>query len=157
MRVRKAKFNVVDLVIIIVIVLILLFGIYKYITDFSSFGTESVSITYVIEVDQIDNTYTGNVSIGDTVFDADTGNKIGTVVSTESTKAMYTGADSNGEQVVSEMPDKSNLFITIKADADYSDNEYTISNSEVYVGKTLSVELPNLFCTGSCVNLTPES
>lgn len=149
----KHKFNIIDLVIIAAIILVVFALIKVYVIDKSSDGAnEKVSLQYVIETDMISEELADNVSVGDLVYDAESGKLIGEVTACDSRNATHVGVSQNGSQVVSDIAGYKSLHITIVTEADGGAKGYFANSVSISVGNEYNMMFPELYCTGSCIS-----
>ena len=142
MEKTKHRFNIVDFIIIVAAVLALLALLKIYFIDSSSVADESITLQYVIQTDNISEELAGNVSVGDKVYDMESGRLIGEVTACDVRNATHVGVSSGGSQQISDIAGYKSLHITVETEAEGGAKGYYAD----------SVMLPDLFCTGCCIN-----
>ena len=112
-------------------------------------------IEYTIEVTPLRDQFKGDQFIkeGDSVIDAINLREMGKVISVEYKAAVDTSQKSDGEVIVSEYPDRTNLHVTIRATADVSQGNYTVDGLLIATGAGYSMRLPNIYLSGECIKI----
>lgn len=153
---KKAKFNLIDTLIVILILAVVAAVVYIFFLSGNDLAGETHTIQYTVVVRAVMNEYADNVKIGDSVVDSSQLYQIGTVVDYRYEPAKRETNDVvNGEAIVATYENKSDLYITIEADATLG-TQYSIGGYEIGVGKTVYVRFPNLLPAegGYCKSLT---
>ncbi|MBE6631598.1 MAG: DUF4330 family protein [Ruminococcaceae bacterium] len=154
-KIKKFKFNFVDLLFLLIIVAAsaVLFYIFRPNTPISDTSvSNNKEIVYTIEAREVRSEFKGNVNIGDSVVDSVGLHPIGEVVDITYTEAPFVyKADGSGEMIYSVYPDKINISIKVKATADVSGGTYSIGGFVISVGERVYFRTPDLtgesFCT----------
>lgn len=154
----KFRFNIIDALLILVILAaaVLLVWIFSS-SNLNLFGSsEKVEIEYTVELRQIRDEFRGDsfFTEGDPVTDTVTLYDIGELISVSYSNAIYTGVNDNGELVVSDYPNHINITLTIRAEADVSDDEYSLGGYKIAVGKAVSLRIPDFTGEGYCTSIT---
>lgn len=153
---KKSRFNVVDAVIILfVAAAVAVFG-YVFLNEktVGTAGAEKVTIQYVLKVGEIKDMFTGNIVKGDQVYDADSDKSLGTVVAVSSAPSKRVGTNSaTGAQVASEIEGRSDLYVTIEAEAKVIDEKYLVDGFHVVVGSVVNFVTPNLYAPSNIVSV----
>ena len=101
--------------------------------------------------------FTGNIKLGETLYEVETNKKLGVVTACNSEKTYYTGTDSKkGVQVISEIDGRSNMFVTVEADASFKDNIYTVNGVSILVGTSIRFITPGHTSGAVVVSLETE-
>ena len=156
---KKGRFNIIDFMIIIVILFIIAALVFVFLpTSFIKNLTsdKTVEIEYAIEVLAVDEEFLENINEGDTVLNSKTKSNIGTVkaleYSTPYTELKYD--DENDRAVLSEVPGRYNLIVTISATAEFIEGEgYTVNGTRIAVGESVSMRFPEFICEGHCISV----
>lgn len=154
---KKIRFNAVDAVIILfVAAAVAVFG-YVFLNEKSvgsAVGSENVKIQYVLKVGELKDIFIGNVEKGDKLIDSDANKKIGTVVAVSSAPAKRIGTNGlTGAQVISEIEGRSDLYITVEADAQFMDDKYLVDGIFITVGTVVNFATPNLYAASNIVSV----
>ncbi len=153
MEQKKHRFNIVDLIIIFVVATTVVLLVKNFLGDVKGeVQGEKINLQYVIETDIISEDLADNVSVGDTVYDYQSGKIIGTVTAYDVRNATHVGMSESGVQVISDIVGYRTLYITVESPAVGSPSGYSVESVSVSVGREYSIMLPELFCTGSCVS-----
>lgn len=147
---KKAKFNIVDLIVILVVILAAGYGVYAIAGSLGD-GGETVSVEYVIESDVIRKDVVMSVKAGDSVY-AEDGTYMGRVKYCEVVKATKEGVDPHGNVVVTETEDYT-LLLTIDASAVSKKNGYSVSDYRIAMGEGYSLRCPSLWFKGTCISV----
>ena len=154
---RKIRINAMDFVILAVIAAAAALLLYVFVWSDAgeSAQPETMELTYVVEIVGMDEQFENAVQDGDRVEDAVKRGLLGTVSGTpevrDTLKAEY-DQDTRSEVYV-KVPGKSNLYVTITADAAVTPQGYMVNGQYVYVGAPMSMLFPNLKCDGYCIQL----
>ncbi|MBN2898811.1 MAG: DUF4330 domain-containing protein [Clostridia bacterium] len=130
--------NVVDLLIILVILLAGI-GVLKYkdigafMSKISADASGNVYVTYSIS--GVKEVSVEGVSSGDIFFDEDSRQIIGEVVDKSATHTQIATTDKDGKFVYSEIPDRFDLLIKIKAKGSWNDLEIIVNNNDIQIGE----------------------
>lgn len=147
MEKKRFRFNAVDAVIVILVLAAAAVVGYVIFTEKNNVApqAEKVRINYVMMVNEMRSVYTDKVKVGDEVYESESEKYIGKVVQVSSTASKRTGTNrSNGDQVVTELENRRDLYVTVEADAELTDNLYIVNGFNVIVGGTLSFVTPDL-------------
>ena len=140
---RKFRFNIIDALIILLVLAAV--GVIGYVVASEKQAPEEVKqdkkIQYVIQITELKDEFTGNI-------------KLGVVTACNSEKTYYTGTDSKkGVQVISEIDGRSNMFVTLEADASFKDNIYPVNGVSLLVGTSIRFITPGLTSGAVVVSL----
>lgn len=157
MKKRKIRINAMDVVILMVILAAAALLLYVFVWSDESESTQSqkTEITYVVEIVGVEEQFAHMIRDGQVVEDAVKRGKIGTVKGTPEVRDTLKAEYSNEAdmEVYSRVPGRSNLYITITAEADVYPQGYMVNGEYVYVGAALSLMFPDLKCDGYCIRL----
>ena len=156
MEKRNHKFNVVDAIVILLMVAVIVLAVVRIVKS-SSETTSDVSLTFVMQTDMIPDELSDNVSVGDAIYDGETGRKIGEVTACDTRPAQHTGSDSNGTPVVSDVPGYKTLYVTCSAVSVYGEDGYTVEGVQISSGKRYVLMFPSLYCEGECISISAGS
>jgi len=157
---RKIRVNGMDIVILAVLAAAVALLLYIFVWSDEGTGaaqTEYASITYVIEVKEIDERFAGMVKTGQKIEDAVKHGPLGTVSGVEVQDTLLAKYDEiSGREVYHPIPGKVNMYITVTAEAAVSELGYSVGGEMVRVGKFFSLQCPELQCYGYCIKLDVE-
>lgn len=157
MNKRKLRFNFIDVLIILVILAVAAVLLYVFVLSDNNDQIEELNysnIQYVIEIQNVDKQFEGAVQVGQLVKEAVKQKYIGTVSGVEAVPYQMKTFDYElGIETVSYVEDKITLKITIDAQAVETDRAFTVDGYEIRVGKSYSLALPNMYCSGFCTFL----
>lgn len=156
---KKGKFNIIDFLIILVILLLIAAIIYvflpsSWIQKISS--DKSVDIQYTIEIKGVDEAFLNNIREKDIVLNSVNKSNIGTVTavdySTQHTQLEYNQSEQIG--VLSVVPDKYDVIVTISATAEFTEAQgYTVNGTRIAVGEKINARFPDYVCEGYCISV----
>ena len=156
MEKRNHTFNVVDAIVILLMVAVIVLAVVRIVKS-SSETTSDISLTFVMQTDMIPDELSDNVSVGDAIYDGETGRKIGEVTACDTRPAQHTGSDSNGTPVVSDVPGYKTLYVTCSAVSVYGEDGYTVEGVQISSGKRYVLMFPSLYCEGECISISAGS
>ena len=105
-------------------------------------GTQE-TLTYVLELQGMRFDSAELIKVGDSLIDKVEKRALGTVASFELKPAMQLSNDSTtGDRVVSEVPDRVDAIITVRAQATATDSQVSVDGFAVRVGARVSVNGP---------------
>ncbi len=149
---NKKRINVIDILIVAALLAALICTGFVMIRGIGSFG-ERVIVSYTVAIDPIDSDFVSKVTLGDKLYDYNTGEHIGTVRTVsdgQAYKKSYSeGADPRGSAIEG----MSVLYITMTTEASKTDTGYSVGNTLLGIGRTLEMRFPNLYCVGECVSI----
>jgi hypothetical protein len=158
MEKKKFRLNAVDVVIIVLVVAAIAVVGYVLLSERDEVApqSEKLKIDYVLMVTEMRSVYEDNVKVGDVVYDADTDKFVGKVVQVSSSVSKRTGTDlKTGDMVVSDLENRRDLFVTVEADAEITDNVYLVNGLTIVVGGVMNFSTPNLTQAANIVSIEP--
>jgi len=153
----KFRFNLIDALLIFVILAAAAFLAYIFLSsDINLFaGKKITAIEYTVEIRQAREEFRGLIDIDDSVTDSVTLYSIGKVSDVSYTESQYIGVNRRtGELVYSTYPDHICITITIRAEAEVTDEGYIIGGYTLGVGKTVALRVPDYTGEGYCTTIT---
>lgn len=140
---KKRSFNIIDLGILLLVALLVCGTYYKFrVSDKTSTNAQNSQIKYVVTIPNARNYTLQALKIGDTLFDKDSGNAIGTIsdISTEESKSMVLMPDGTAPWFPVE--NRYTINLTIEAQGSISQNTYMVNKTySINIGSTRN------FCT----------
>lgn len=160
MNKEKTKFNFIDLIILLIILAAVFILLYVFVLsgkETSLTDTETVTIEYVVEIQNLDSNLCDYAAKGDNVQDAIKRRGLGTVTGIEKKpyrKLTYNYTDNC--ETSSEVPEKSVLLLTIEAEAVETDRSFSVNDCPVRVGELYSLILPDMYVYGYCISVVKK-
>ena len=155
---RKLSFNFVDVLILLLIAAAAFILIYVFVLSGRGGVAESASdttgITYVVEIINLDERFSGTVKEGQKVMDGVTQKEIGVVDRVEVVpyeKIVFDYDDAR--ERVSQAEGRISMRITVNAEAVESDRAFTVNGTVIRVGTQYSLMLPGFYGTGFCIRI----
>ena len=156
MEKKKRRFNVIDALIIILVLAAAAVAGYVLLSERGDVGSgdEKVSINYVLMADEMRSVFADNIKVGDPVYDQDSKKPIGKVVQVSSAVSRRTGTNrQTGEQVFTDLQNRRDLYVTVEAEAEHSDNMYLVSGINIVVGGVINFMTPNLMLPSNIISV----
>lgn len=155
---KKFKFNFIDFLLILLVLAIIATVVYIF-APFSWIRQKNgtVSLQYTIEIQAVDEEFIENINENDIIIDSVSKNVIGSVVavdySTQHSVLKYD--ESSREGILSVIPDKYNLIVTISTEnAVYNDGEgYSVNGCRIAVGEKINAKFPNYVTECYCIGI----
>ena len=145
---KKAKFNLLDALIIILMLALIGAVIYGLFGGFRNTESEGPSeFTFDVKISNVKETALSLIAEGMAVKDSVTGEAIGTIVSVRAEKARYYGGVQMNENgvyslVVSNYPDEYDVYVTISASAEKDDRDiFYVGDIRMLVGETVHFQV----------------
>lgn len=104
----------------------------------NSDSSKEVEILYYVK--GVKDVSTNGVQIGDVFRDVTTNNVIGEVTKIDIQPSSIMTTDEKGNVVYSEIPDRFDMYVTIKGMGQITDNEIKVANEEIKIGKTSQIQ-----------------
>ena len=156
---KRGRFNLIDF--LLVLVLLLIIGALVYVFLPSSViknitADKSEEIQYSIEILGVDKEFLDNIKENDVVLDSVSKSNLGTVTAVDYS-IQYTKLEYNEEEnagVLSPIPDKYNVIVTISATAKFEEGEgYTVNGVRIAVGEKINARFPEYVCEAYCISI----
>lgn len=149
---KKNKLNVVDILIIVALVLIVLATVGKVVSEYATLPQDK-TIRYVLETDEMDSAFAGNLKSGEKIFTVDGETCLGEVVSVSPSAVYHTGKDKDGNAVQTEIEDRTTLYVTVDTKTKLEGGSFFVGDTVVSVGASFEIRSKNLYFTADCVSL----
>ena len=149
-------FNIIDVLLILII--LLAGGLAAYLvvphSRESAPSKEHTAITYQITVSSLSQRFKGNVKEGDKVYTSEKDMLIGEVQNVTYSPAVYIGTNrENGSLTYLDYPGELSMTVTIRADADLTENTYDIDGFRIEIGQVIDFRVPDLLASGRCTEI----
>lgn len=160
---RRSPVNVIDVIIIVAILAAVAFGVTATLFGKTLFGngTQTKTIEYTVVFRQVSEDFVTSIASGDAVLNVKEKQTVG-VVSADvennpSTYVAYLAATeegSGGTAVLMTYPDRMDLTVTIRVEAEYRPGTgYEVGGLRIAVGSEYSLMFPGFTGTGTCIAL----
>ena len=158
-RSNAGRFNLIDLLLIIIALVMVAAVVYVFLPTSWIKGVlsdDSISIQYTIEIQGVDEALLKNINENDVVIDSVSKSELGIVTavdySTHYTMLQYDETKQSG--VLSVVPNKYNVIVTITADAEFISGEgYSVNGTRIAVGEAIKARFPNGAFEGYCISV----
>ncbi len=119
------KLNIVDLLIVILVVVAVCATVYKFgFSEHSDVNESNTRIEYVLKAKGVRGFTVDSIKIGDSIYDEETDNLLGTITAVEAKDAMDYVLKADGTTVYTSKPDRYDAYITVESDARILDGGY---------------------------------
>ncbi|MDF2521896.1 MAG: hypothetical protein K0R84_2524 [Clostridia bacterium] len=158
MRNSKGKlfgvFNIIDILIIIIIAVIIGGGIYAYKEYQESLSTNIKTVEYSVEIKGVDEKFVNAINNGDLIRESVKGNSLGSVSGKSFVPSTNIYSDYlNGKYVVSQVPGKLDLILTLTSDAQVTDRSVSVGGLEIRIGQKIYVKGKGYAGEGFVINM----
>lgn len=150
---KKHGINFIDIVLIIVVVAIIVAGVYflSHLTGAKDTG-DNVTLTYKIEVSNVDEEISTAPAVGDVVVDQVSKSELGKIIAVEREPMTIELTDYiGGEMKKAEVPGKFKVILTCESPAASTGEKVTINSHRMGVGTGVSFRSKNFSGNGVCV------
>ena len=158
MKVKKTKktFNGSDLIFVMLFVLLIIAVIFfrNYFFGAEKNSAESISFEYTLEFSCQANSLAGMIKEGDTVYDKEGKNEMGTVLSVQSvpySEICYNHTD--GSAYMADNPDYSNFIVTVRTSGSHTESGYHAGSVRILVGLDINVRLGSFSGSAECIGI----
>ncbi len=152
---KKHRLNALDFLLIILIVGAIAAAIVIVVrSNPNIISGGDKEIEYVIKSDGLPSQLKGSIAVGDLIYDDATNQVIGTVIAVSETPHQLKGYDpSTGKPVFTEVAEKTDISITVKATVWADGSSYKIDNYRIAVGKEVSFHSPTTALSGEITTI----
>lgn len=147
---QKARFNLIDAIIVFIILLVIGAAIYLVITNYETSKEAKIgNIEFVVRLSAVEESALPLITEGTTVKDSVSGTVLGTIRRVEHEKTRHYSSNAveseNGYTLsVSEYDTKYDVFVTISSHANADDHGvYTVGKTRILVGSTVYFKIPS--------------
>ena len=146
---KKRRINIIDFLLIILIIVIIAAAIVTMVkADPENSASGNKIITYTVSVNFISAETAAQIKEGDTIYDNDTAQNIGTVQNVEILPIEMFDADNNA--VIS---DKVSVKITVKSSVYEDESAYSIGNYRLHSGADMDFHSVSYILSGKCLSV----
>lgn len=155
---KRFSFNFLDALLLIIFVLAVAVLAYIFFGRGASTNVtqpEKVNLVYIIETKEVREELRGLVSVGDALVDTVSHYSLGEVINVQYSDMIYTGFDNeSGLMVDSVYPGHIKLTLTVSAEADVVNGQYSIGGYRISPGVKVYFRVPNFTHSGYCISLS---
>lgn len=152
---KKGRFGFADVLIFLLVIALVVGGFWFFLSGSLLGSGEEVSISYEVRLTEVRSELTSRVNYGDKVYDPVYGEYVGVVEKVRTEQYTEQVRDkSTGELINAVKGGYYNMYITVSAAAEYRDNIFYISGTEIRVGERVYLRLPNFCGEGYCTALS---
>lgn len=149
------KLNIIDILIVAVVILALLGVNYKFglLEKFSPKETVQKPAIVKLWVKNVSNYTVASINEGDTVKELKSNATIGKIVQKEARPGRDYGTDAEGKWVLSEVPEKGDVFITLETNSPLGTQDIKLGSKEAKVGASLEIKGPKFQVTAYVIGV----
>ena len=152
---KKRKINALDFLLIILITAVIATTVVTIIKgDPKNSATGNKNISYTVTLPILSKTIVDNITVGDTIYDCDSNQNLGTVETVEIIPINATINDENGESSKVELSDKVTVKLIIKTSVFENDSSYSIGSYRLMVGNNVSFKTEKYILSGKCTAIS---
>lgn len=134
------KINLIDVLLILVILAAVAFGVYKMTQGEVVINAPEKNVTVQFYGNALYPFVIQNIKEGDTIRSLDTNDVIGKIVKIEVGDAINLVSTADGRTVISTIPDKYSVYITVEGKASLVNNIPHAGNTPLLVGHELKIK-----------------
>ncbi len=154
---RKRGFNIVDLLLILFALSVIFFAVFvldPFDLDVLEEDDSDLKISYTICLTNVDSEYIERIQVGDSVFDANTKQFLGTVMEVgDVTLCKILRHSEQYGSYMQNVPNSYDIIVVIQADAVFKEKVgYSVDGKRIAVGGTYSLVFPNFAGKGNCIS-----
>ena len=153
----KARFNIIDIILVAVIIAAAAFGVYLLRSGRLGAKQQTVEreIQYTVLLANVKSRFKSNIQVGDSVTDTVKLMPIGEVTDVKTVQSTVQIEDYEaGRIVTANVPDTYDISVTVTATATVSGGYYMIGGYQINVGTLVSLRVPNYTGSGYCTAVT---
>lgn len=151
-------FDIVVILLIVAVAALVLGG--TQLRDLFGIGAqeERCTVEYMVTFSDVDQDLALSVREGDAVYGSTASSFMGEVITDPEVQAHRVVSYTHGTAQMKEKPGAVDVTVTVRAEAIYQEGVgYTIGDTTVRVGDTLSLRFPGYVGVGSCINISRSS
>lgn len=156
-KVKRRRFNFIDVLIILLVIAIIGVVAYLFLNNKIFSSDEKTEILYTIKIDRVKNELVSDIKKlekGQTITDSVRGYDLGKIEKVEITQAMANITNrSNGTISQAEIPDYSQIVITVRADSVEEPYGYDLKGYKIMVGAQVHFRTPYYISYGNCTSV----
>jgi hypothetical protein len=152
---KKHKFNWVDGLVILLVVLLIAGAVYKFRgNNVTSSAVPMEPVTYTVAVSNVRSGMADAFREGDTVYDGDSGNAVGTIAKVEISDSRVIMTKDDGTAVWGTREDRYDVVLTVEAQATVSGNTCLVNRIyQLNVGSNRSLYTKYASWTGRITDI----
>ncbi len=148
---RRVRFGLADVIIILLVLSAVAGAVWFFVAGPLFDRGDDVRVTYEIRLTNLRSEMTSHIKVGDKVFDGVYGEAVGTVEDVRFEQYTEQVLDKNtGTPVNAVKAGYYNIYLKINTTAKHKDNTYSVADTDIRVGESMNVRLPDFCGTGYC-------
>ena len=133
------KINLFDLFVLLLLITVAFFVFNRYIDKRVISTVASREITFKLFVNNVRNVTTDAIQVGDKLRHSETGQMVGELIEKEIMPSRKHVTTEDGTIVNAEIPERYDMFLTVKAEGIVTDKEITVGSGAIRLGTELKV------------------
>jgi hypothetical protein len=145
----KKKFNKFDLIIVVILLVVgaaVVFKVLEFTGTDNGLTTKSIKLELMVE--DVRQVTVDNIQVGDVLYAQNTKEMVGKVIDKKVTPFEATIETQDGKMVITEVPNKYKIHLTIDATGYVTDRGYIVGGFDFKVGKVIAIESKQVSTTG---------
>lgn len=153
--IKNGSINVIDLIVIIVVIAALAGLCIRFLVPKKNSLNMGAEYEFKVKVENVRTPTIDALKKENLLINSVYEEKIGKIVDIEVTSSEFESVEASGNLIVTELPERNNLIITIRAEGFESPNGYLLSDdTPIYVGNNFSVITKYCSSTGKIISIT---
>jgi len=148
---RIRRFNFADLIIVVVLLIIVMLLVKLFVGNFADYLPSADNLEYTVEAKQMSSEIYSLFTVGQSVFDSETGNEISEISASQSVYSEYD--TSAGEYVHYQYPDLLDVKIRIVSPFKKDGLWHKVNGVEIKTGKNISFITNTAYADGVIANV----
>lgn len=156
MKEKKRRFNFIDVILLIIIIAVAASLVYVFVSPYVDQVMNKASqktIRYEIMVEAVSDDIEYRIENGDIVYDTETLNEIGKVVTVEYADKLISTKDAEGNAKTSVYPGVKDIRITVEAKVSVANGIYEINGYAIAAGKDIPFRMAGYTDMGVCTHI----
>ena len=146
---RKRRFNFADAIIVAVLLMIIVLLVKLFVGSYNDYIPSANNLEYTVEIEQMLPEVYSLFAVGQSVFDRETGNQVGTISKISASSSVYSDYDvTSGEYVHYYYPDLLDVRITIVTPYKEDGVWYKANGVEIISGKHIEFITDTAYADG---------
>ena len=154
---RHSLPNFFDLIVLLSVLLLLAGALFILLYEPEARQGEEKSVIYSVEIKNAAEGISRRFTVGETLYDTETGAVIGEVISVRAIPATAIIEDKTaGAYVKTAYPGHEDIYVTVRATASVTETAYSFGGCRIAVGAPVQLHTAYLSAAGVCTSLYEE-
>jgi hypothetical protein len=148
--------NIIDLLVIVVIVLLVVGGYKRAVKTKPEMVTKDKDALVVVEIPEVRKATVDAIDVGDELYHYDKGNYFGKIIDKKVENYKEPAESGDGRWILSEVPEKYNVILTVEGSAIETPNFIKIGGEETRVGAQFKMKSKKVAFMGTIFEVNVE-